>query len=232
MKKRFVFHIITLMLMLACCCTVTYAWWIEGIVANKVVIQSANIESKITMYKGVDFNHDGILDKDTDGNDKYETPETTEGEENKVILKMTDLIPTEIYTWKVKAENKGDANGYFTIAVAPDEMGTKEYYKYLSIIVIYKDSQNKDVASNKTYLGKNPSMLYGDSEYIPKLNGSKEYLFKIQLETYENLVSVGIFEDNETNKAKYQNLQGSSVTMLLLDITLTTDKPQNIGNTE
>lgn len=226
MKKRLVFHIITLILLMACCGTVTYAWWVGGISANKLIIQSANISSKITMYKGVDFNHDGALDIDDNGNYIYEEPETSEGEEHEIILKMVDLIPTEIYTWKVNAENKGDANGYLVISVSLDDITVKDYYKYLSIIVIYKDSDNNNIVSDKVYLGANPSMLYEDVNYIPKNNGSREYLFKLQLETFDNLVKAGIFEDTEENRTKYQSLQGTSVQMLLLDITLTTAKPQ------
>ena len=46
--------------------TVTYSWWTMSASKGSVTIQTANIATKITLYQGIDYNHDGVMDRGID----------------------------------------------------------------------------------------------------------------------------------------------------------------------
>ena len=132
--KRRMFNVVLLLISFCLMLSVSFGWWIEGVVSDSFVIKSAKISSEITIYQGNDFNHDGNLDR----NDPFELLEKTpKGTKQVLVLKFTDLAPTEVYTWKIKVENNGDAAGfvYATLAesLLKDTTGLKDYVKFMSI---------------------------------------------------------------------------------------------------
>jgi hypothetical protein len=138
MKKSLVFHMITLLLL--CCLFITsiYGWWIEGALGSSLIIKSARIESEITLYKGEDFNYDGNLDKSLSGQEYIDiynlVDKKIKNNRQILVLEFNDLLPTEIHTWKILVENKGDAVGYIYATLFTGLTDQQEkLVKYMSI---------------------------------------------------------------------------------------------------
>ena len=86
MMKKLINNIFAILLILSCLITLTYGWWISGSLGDGVVIKSAKISSIITVEKGNDFNYDGNLDKDSNGEAVYEEVEKTNKNTEQVLV--------------------------------------------------------------------------------------------------------------------------------------------------
>ena len=212
MKHRII-NIVLLGLTLCALVSVSFGWWIEATVTDSFLIQSANISSTVTVYKGVDFNYDGNLDK-TDGEDTYtEVLKTEKGSKQIVILDfrksptetLGSLLPNEIHTWKITVDNKGDANGYVYATIHGMTAEQKLMVKYMSLTY----------AGIKTYLYdavNDPTKIVFGGDYqrdVVKVQSSKDFVIKIQLESFDDLVKNRVITgDIEEARKEYQSLQG------------------------
>jgi hypothetical protein len=135
--------------------TVTYSWWTMSASKGSVTIQTANIATKITLYQGIDYNYDGIMDRGIDEslpkvnqnetNGRYvevSNAQTVNEETNvtNLCLNFPEVIPTAIYTWKLVVENRGDAPGYLRAQISKnlvDEGNNSssifDYFKFFTV---------------------------------------------------------------------------------------------------
>lgn len=155
MKRRLIVNIATLLLAITCMITVTYSWWTMSASKGSVTIQTANIATKITLYQGIDYNYDGIMDRGIDEslpkanqnetNGRYvevSNAQTVNEETNvtNLCLNFPEVIPTAIYTWKLVVENRGDAPGYLRAQISKnlvDEGNNSssifDYFKFFTV---------------------------------------------------------------------------------------------------
>ena len=247
MKKRMIINLVAMTILVIFMGTVTFGWWIDGAVGNSVIIKSANVVSNISLFKGYDFNYDGNLDKTTDeqGNviDSYELVYKSEHEEEQVLIfafsdiilgaenkyipdysNSCDLIPTEIHTWKLLVENKGDTAGYLIAKLSENFNSDKDIFiKFLSITV------NGEKIYLYNYLTKGNLIFGGNDEDLISISQSKEYIIQIQLETFENL-KTNVFnslseQEVDDLEIEYQSLQGMSTDPFkFIDVMLSTEK--------
>ena len=274
--KRRMFNIILLLTSFCLMLSVSFGWWIDGFVSDSFIIKSANISSEITLYKGLDFNLDGNLDK-------VENPfiivnKTDKTVDKKVlVLDFGTTLPTEVHTWKIIVKNNGDAAGYVYATLStklPDDQ--LKLVKYMSVSAVYnnincihyltnvddtkkfngkmekaisntgtltgaqftyngiaydiyvKDDIEYFIAPESTYKEKvylynatETTALFGNTDLdIVGIGKTKEYVFQIQLEAFEDLIAAGICTD--ADKEEYQELQSSSsdTTFEFLDVSL------------
>ena len=166
-----------------------YAWYTNSISSGDFSITSANVESQIDLYKGIDYDYDGNLNYSLDEN--YNQREdgiidvdgTTYYTYNKFLYKMVeaksakaedeyninlefaiqDIAPTETHSWLLDITNRGDVNGYTNLTI-----GNDVYQKYKTILSCFK------VNISYYYLDeKNEYDIYiGDSDFdLVLLNG-------------------------------------------------------------
>lgn len=196
--KRRMFNVVLLLISFCLMLSVSFGWWIEGVVSDSFVIKSAKISSEITIYQGNDFNHDGNLDR----NNPFQLLEKTpKGTKQVLVLKFTNLAPTEVYTWKIKVENNGDAAGfvYATLAesLLKDTTNLKDYVKFMSITHIPQyayylttDTDGKRVVSSEKVLMQynygslvGEQFIYNGITYdIYKDADGKEYFLRLEPE--------------------------------------------------
>ena len=161
--KRRMFNVVLLLISFCLMLSVSFGWWIEGVVSDSFVIKSAKISSEITIYQGNDFNLDGNLDR----NNPFQLLEKTEkGTKQVLVLKFNNLAPTEVYTWKIKVENNGDAAGfaYATLAesLLKDTGNLKDYIKFMSVTHVpqYAYYLTTDTDDNRVLNGEKVLMQY------------------------------------------------------------------------
>lgn len=155
MKRRLIVNIATLLLAITCMITVTYSWWTMSASKGSVTIQTANIATKITLYQGIDYNYDGIMDRGIDEslpkanqnetNGRYvevSNAQTVNEETNvtNLCLNFPEVIPTAIYTWKLVVENRGDAPGYLRAQISKNlvdegdnSSSVFDYFKFFTV---------------------------------------------------------------------------------------------------
>lgn len=235
--KKIIINILNVLLIVTCLVATTYGWWINGSFGDDVVIKSAKIDSIITLEKGIDFNKDGNLDTDGSGNKIFEEVGTTDkGKDQVIVLEFDDIVPTEVYTWRVTVLNKGDVAGYvyanlyddidFTDGISKEE----EFLKFMSISTIIEDEEGNKIVNKKYFNGStSDTVLFGGTENeLVQLNGSIQIEFMITFELFDDLLKKGIC--NESDKADYLSLQGKTFNtgFKFLDISLSSYQPEFI----
>ena len=212
MKHRII-NIVLLGLTLCALVSVSFGWWIEATVTDSFLIQSANISSTVTVYKGLDFNYDGNLDK-TEGEDTYvEVLKTEKGTKQIVVLDfrksneetLGSLLPNEIHTWKITVNNKGDASGYVYATIHEMTAEQKLMVKYMSLTYDGIKTYLYDAVNDSTKI-----VFGGDYERdVVKIQTSKDFVIQIQLESFDDLVKNRVITgDIEEARKEYQSLQG------------------------
>ena len=232
--KKIIFNLFTILLTVSLLFTVTYGWWISGSLGEGIVIKSAKINSIILLEKGVDFNLDGNLDLDLEGNERFEEiTRTRKSTEQVLVLTFEDLIPTQVYTWRVTVTNKGDVRGYVYASLFEEidfNDGISEQENLIRFLSISRRIVNEDgsYTSNKVYLKQmhSEAVLFGGTdEDVVNVDESVQYVFQIELEPFEVLLNNNVceLEDYEA----YQKLQGkvSNESFKFLDISLSSEKP-------
>ena len=232
--KKMIISVLNVLLIVACLIATTYGWWINGSFGDGVIIKSAKIDSVITLEKGLDFNYDGILDVDGSGEKLFEeVMETNKGKEQVVILKFDSIMPSEVYTWRVTVQNKGDVAGYvyatlyedidFSDGISKEE----EFLKFMSISSKVTDSEGNTVVVKKYFnTSTNETVLFGGTDNdLVQLGESIQIEFMITFENIDDLIEKGICE--ETDKVNYQSLQGKvfETSFKFLDISLSSYQP-------
>lgn len=223
MKRVVIRNLISLVCILLLLTTTVYAWWITSDSIPDVIITTAKMESEIALYKGVDFNYDGILDVDSSGEDIY-SPKLEEPtfdfrniSETGVITPHS-VIPTEIHTWKVVVTNKGDAVGLVSMNLVVQDDHLKEIFKYFILIVEEKEYYLNEVFSNGV------KSIYDSQDGINP-DATKEFVIKFELVDYNVLAEKGY---TNISLSEYQSIQGQSIftseedPKIFLDVTLST----------
>ena len=232
--KKIIINVLNVLLIVTCLVATTYGWWINGSFGDDVVIKSAKIDSVITIEKGYDFNKDGILDVDNNGDKVFEEIGTTDkGKEQVIVLEFDDIVPTEVHTWRITVLNKGDVAGYvyanlyddidFTDGISKEE----EFLKFMSISTIVEDGNGNKVVNKKYFNGAtSDTVLFGGTENeLVQLGGSIQIEFMITFELFDDLLEKGICE--ESDRADYLSLQGKAFEtgFKFLDISLSSYQP-------
>lgn len=227
MKHRII-NIVLLGLTLCALVSVSFGWWIEATVTDSFLIQSANISSTLTVYKGLDFNYDGNLDK-TEGEDTYVEVLKTEKNSKQIVVldfrksneeTLGSLLPNEIHTWKITVNNKGDANGYVYATIHEMTAEQKLMVKYMSLTYDGIKTYLYDAVNDSTKI-----VFGGDYERdVVKIQSSKDFVIQIQLESFDDLVKNRVITgDIEEARKEYQSLQGKvfySDSFEFLDVSL------------
>lgn len=206
MKKTIINNIFTILLITALLVTTVYAWWIKSDSVSNVQIVTAKMESEIALYKGIDFNYDGLLDLDSDNNEKYTKKLTGESFDFRNVdvngnVTSHNVMPTEIHTWKIVVTNKGNAIGLVSMKLLVQTDELKNVFKYFALTVNGEKYYLNDV------FNKNVVNIYeGQDEIRP--NESKEFIVQFELLTYEELEEQGY---TNISFEEYQSIQGKSL---------------------
>ena len=187
---------------------------------GQVTIQTANIATKITLYKGIDTNHDGVMDRgideslpesnQNDNNGRYVevTKAATLNEETNITnlcLEFENVIPRAVYTWKLVVENRGDAAGYLrgqiSKDISQDSANSSEIFDYFKFFTVNGARTNKDTGIydntypySSSFIGKNYFALdsEGRANYL-QWNNLDDMITKINVfgNTLNDRIAVG-----------------------------------------
>lgn len=112
--KKIIISVIMLILSLVSLIAAVYAWFTENININNIIITTGNVDVAAELYRGKDFDKDGVLDTDINGQDIIEPA---------VEFNLTDLCPGDIALYRLKVTNTGDYNGLLTVVFSGYEGG-------------------------------------------------------------------------------------------------------------
>lgn len=104
-KAKVIFLIFTMLMTLLLTIYISFAWFSMIEYTKPIVITTGSLKAEAKLYRGIDSDLDGILD-----NDEYE--EITEGG-----ITFANIIPGQIYTFKLYVQNKGTIDGELTVSV-------------------------------------------------------------------------------------------------------------------
>lgn len=192
MKSKILAAIFVLTALLCLLVGTVYAWITVGETTVPMVFHIAKINSTITLYKGVDSNQNGILDRGWDAGEDtatvpihelYEmvgTPQAALQEGSATInvaMEIADMLPSQIYTFKLHIINQGEADnfvritfvGYNTASYTETYTGADfdafmDSLKILSLTVGVVEEDNSVTWSPKDFFASSLSTFTTDPE--------------------------------------------------------------------
>lgn len=198
-KIRVIINLISLVLTLCTSIFVVYSWYIGGTFAPPITIQSANVDSKTTLSKGIDFDYDGYPDLSYDDtgltseekkdyftiSNMYfkkcaEKQRTNEGKtETYFSMDFENVLSGSSYIWHIKVENNGDVDANVGMLIDKADL-LKNQFKCFSVCISSRfvdgAGNSLDPFSNfgeKIYLGNTPAPLADDVEFVSIFNDSE-----------------------------------------------------------
>lgn len=198
-KIRLIVNLISLVLTLSTSIFVVYSWYIGGTFAPPITIQSANVDSKTTLSKGIDFDYDGYPDLSYDDSGltldqkkNYFTvsnmyfkkcAEKTRDNEGKTetyfSMDFDNVLSGSSYIWHIKVENNGDVDANVGMLIEKTCL-SKNQFKCFSVCIssLFVDGDGNSLDpflnfSEKKYLGNIPSPLADDVEFVSIFNDSE-----------------------------------------------------------
>lgn len=172
--KRYIVICIVAAILAVLCAGVTLAWFIDGVLSDKLEFHVAYVDSQITLYRGEDFNHDGQVDIDSEGEAVF----TELGDSNNGSIKLDasgnpiysggkpvydkdvairfavkNIMPTQVFTWKMRVQNLGDVKAvlYADFVVNVDTIANNYGLDVLSVAI----ESGKNSVINKDYFALN-----------------------------------------------------------------------------
>ena len=206
MKRTIINNLLSILLVVALLVTTVYAWWMEYDSVTNVNIVTAKMESEIVLYKGIDFNYDGLLDLDSEGDEMFTTKLTSDCFDFRNVdvngnVTAHNVIPTEIHTWKIVVTNKGNAVGLVNMKLVVQDEELKNVFKYFALTVDGERYYLNDVF-NKGIV----NIYSGKDEIRP--NESREFIIQFELLDYSELEGL---EYTNISLEEYQEIQGKSL---------------------
>lgn len=222
-RKSIIIISIAIVLILAIAVgTVSYAWFVQGLLSDKFKFTVAYVETKVTLYRGQDNNRDGVLERDGAGESIFEElGDSLSGEimrdadgnplldadgkyiydqSARVSLDVMDIMPSQVSTYKIQIQNTGDVRGTVKaeITIHLDEFG--KGIDVLSAKMNNKDKQyfgncyETDIIGVKKQVVKIIDNLELDFSKGDKVNPESIgiYEIRIEFETLKDLIAAGI----------------------------------------
>lgn len=251
-KRKKLILITAVMCLMITATGISLAWFIEGYLSDKFSFAVAFVESKVSLYRAEDNNYDGIPEIGTDGKPLYTflgdsergsikldangnpiiingVPEY-EGDV-KVRFDISDMLPTQIYTWKIVIRNVGDVKAKINadINIPLSDKTVKSGIDVLSMSINNKSviytglsyvyNSSAQIYSQKILLIDNDSIEYSYNPDEINPYSINEYIFAIKFENFESLIKEGV----DITEDDYQAYMGRIVNNLELSIRLEDD---------
>ncbi len=238
-KKKYhssVLMIVTALALLLALAT-TFAWFSSRFVTKDFTFTTAKLGSSVTIFLGNDFDHDGYLDLgEVDGKieEKYTIIESEMSEDGNTItiIEISDILPSEIYTFKFNVFNSGDVAGDVLAIFSNTDESNMLFLKTLAVTPVIIHDDNTMTVGEKIYFAdtatdselsvdvvRTPSKedryaaLSGVSKYskVDSLH-SQTFVFRLEMVPYDELVkNVNGFADI-MDKTQYNALQNANDT--------------------
>ena len=105
LKRKLVYSLFMVIITLSILVFVVFAWFLVAEKTDPIIVSTGSLRTACALYYGVDSDFDGELD---DGS-YFEITEAG--------IEFTDVIPGQIYTYKMVIENLGSVDGFLTITI-------------------------------------------------------------------------------------------------------------------
>ncbi len=180
-KIRFIESIMILIMVLALLTTGIFAWIIARFQSEPVIFTSGSITVDAQLYTANDANKDGILDGGY-------TEITSAG------IDFTNLMPGQVYTFRLIIENTGTAPGHLDITVKDILPSNLALFNLLTVDFIHPTTLVN------TSLDLNSTEVVFFSNYVLDFEGTLTFDFTIQIEPeinntlHSESITIGYFE--------------------------------------
>ncbi len=189
-------------------------------------IKSANVSSRVQLYKGIDYNYDGNLDliKDEFNNliPNYETSDDwirnpADTSANALPLDLVNIMPSEVYTFKINVINMGDVDAYIKV-VLEQEFLNNDISNFFDISIfklgdeeIFEKTDDIIYGGRDTDFIKCPELVDGSIKYYPI-----DLIIKIKFLRYEELSNEIKAQISHERYNNYQGIDVSSMSLFTL----------------
>lgn len=129
--KKLLYSVIMTLAALSLLITAVFAWFIIMEKTEPIIISTGSLNTSCALYYGVDANFDGILDDD----------ECVEITEEGIVF--SDVIPGQIYTYKMVVKNLGSVDGMLSVEASGIIASHDDMYAGFSIL--FSDPEEKNI---------------------------------------------------------------------------------------
>lgn len=180
-KLRLIESIVIFVMVLALLTTGIFAWIIARFQSEPVVFTSGAITVDAALYSANDANYDGVLDGGY-------TEITAAG------IDFTNLMPGQVYTFRLIIDNTGTADGHLDLTVKDILPTDNALFNLLTIDFVHPTT------SVNTSLDLDSTDVILFSNYVLPFEGSLTFDFTIQIEPtinntlHSESITIGYFE--------------------------------------
>lgn len=136
----------------------TFAWFSSRFITKDFTFTTAKLGSSVTVFLGTDFDHDGYLDlKKINGVDAETfdpVPSQLIDGNTVTIIELSDILPSEIYTFKFNVYNSGDVAGDVLAVFSYSDDTSNEaklFLKTLAVTPVIIHADNTMTIGQKLY---------------------------------------------------------------------------------
>lgn len=202
MKKRLIFHSILLFSLLTLLIAASFAWFISfNNQIENILVTTGNIQMSAKLYQMSDFNLDGILDVDENGNNIATEISS---------INISNMNPGEQYTYRLDVTNAGNIDGSLSLTLS-DFSGSLSDVLYIDVI-------NPSGVQKKFLYNFTQNLLIFD-KFSLIINETDNILFKIKFATVSELNNNSIPFNNSLEGLNYYKSKQLNISKLTLTLT-------------
>jgi len=191
--KKIIFSLISLLFSVSLLIISIFGWFTFKASKDNLIITTGNMEVSVILYKGQDFDKDGLLDVDENGNEIFNQVDTTQDN------LIEGLSPNDYVTLKLQVDNIGDYDGLTTIICGSFQGQLQN--------VLYVDNGQGLTAESQILTGEDKTIF---SDNLVLKQGSQDFIIKIKFATLSELQSLPdspfLLNDNLNS---YKSVSGS-----------------------
>ena len=144
---------------------VAYARFVTLEKTEPIIVNTGSLRAECKFYRGIDADFDGDLDED----DFVEIREAN--------LQFTNVIPGQIYTFKLSVKNTGTVSGFLSVTIdniTSDEQGLLDYF-----IVSFSSPEEKEIALSGADQNGDLNLF---SDYVLAADATFDFIFQIRID--------------------------------------------------
>jgi hypothetical protein len=178
--KKIVASAIYLVLSLLMLAYSVYAWFTNRVAVTNIIIKTGNIDVEAELYIGQDYDYDGVVDIDENGDEIY-LPLNNYKTQGEPLQLVSGLNPGDIVSFKLWIKNVGTIDGMLGVYFGGFDGGLKD------VMTLYSVNGTK-TGDNGGYIGgfSERELIYSAPEKLRPEQESEVY-FQLKFASLDEL---------------------------------------------
>jgi len=178
-KRKLIYSIFMVIITLTLTVVIVFAWFIVTEKTDPIIVSTGSLRTSCSLYHGIDSDYDGELD---DGS----FIEITESG-----IKFTDVVPGQIYTYKMVVKNRGSVDGFLTVSINDIIATAADMYQGFTVSFSEPETKEMNLVNGDLTLFTDLVLVTGTTyefNFLIKINNTISSDLKYETLTITNFI--------------------------------------------